>query len=207
LPHDPLATVPEPFTNLDGGALRGANAGIDGAMRCERAGPPARAGPSFAAVYAAVYLPALALLLLLPASEEARDFGGRVARQFPVAVVLGDGPGDDRIGVRSLAALAVAPARARPRSFLLPATEVVIDTGDVHRAEVLEEHGDWQLIAFHYANTRTSTSVYRAYRDRVEPVSHRVTSHLGEPVLAVLLLLPAAIVAVVLRRVLRRMRR
>ena len=94
-------------------------------MRCERAGPPARAGPSFADVYAAVYLPALALLLL-PASEEARDFGGRVARQFPVAVVLGDGPGDDRIGVRSLAALAVAPARARPRSFLLPAAIVAV---------------------------------------------------------------------------------
>jgi hypothetical protein len=60
---------------------------------------------------------------------------------------------------------------------------------------------------FLYDDTRTSTSVYRAYRDRVEPVSHRVTSHLGEPVLAVLLVLPAAVVAAAFGLVLGRLRR
>lgn len=76
-------------------------------------------------------------------------------------------------------------------SFLLPGKTTEIPGGDLHRATVLESHTDWQLIRYDYGNTHTSVSRYRAFRDRVEPVSYRVTFHPGLLIGAVVLLVPA----------------
>ena len=64
----------------------------------------------------------------------------------------------------------------------------------MHRADVVEDHGTWQLIEFYYSNTRTSTSIYRAYADRVEPLSYRITSSVGQ-VMGAMLVLPAVLAA------------
>ena len=83
-------------------------------------------------------------------------------------------------------------------TFLLPSKSVTINVGNIHHAEVLEDHGDWQLVAFHYSNTRTSTSIYRAYKDRVEPVSYKLTSHVGQAFSAIILIIPALILSAII---------
>jgi len=56
---------------------------------------------------------------------------------------------------------------ARPEAlpalvFLLPARETTFVDGDIHGAIVLEDHDDWQLIEFRYANTYARSSIYNA---------------------------------------------
>lgn len=80
-------------------------------------------------------------------------------------------------------------------SFLLPEKAVQIPGGDLHRATVLENHSSWQLVEYDFGNTHSSISRYRAYKDRVEPVSYRITFHPGIVIWAVILFVPALITA------------
>jgi hypothetical protein len=145
-------------------------------------------------VYVALLVPGY-FLTLPPAVTE--DFS-RHSRSFSIAGVrAGDAGGEVEYLAWTLARVARGPADAGV-TFLLPEPQVTIDVGDIHRVRVLEEHGDWQLVEYDYANTHTSTSVYRAYRDRVEPVSYRVTSSIAHAFLAMVLIVPAYLVAAII---------
>ena len=81
-----------------------------------------------------------------------------------------------------------------PERYLLPEPEIRMNSENLYVAKVLEDHGDWQLIEFNYSNTYNSTSLYKAYSDRVESVYFRINSHVGQVMLA----LPLALVIYVL---------
>ena len=121
-------------------------------------------------------------------------FTGSVARNFTVAGIVAGG---DAIGqpyrVYTLEHLNFVELNLDGVSFLLPKSKITINVGDIHRAKILEDHGDWQLVQFDYSNTRTSASIYRAYADRIEPVSYRLTSSVTH-MFAVLLLFVIALV-------------
>ncbi len=82
-------------------------------------------------------------------------------------------------------------------SFLAPAGDITVTTSghDLHKVTVLERHPDWQLVEYHYGNSHDSTSRYRAFKARVEPVSYRVTMDMGLFLSAVMLVVPVWIVA------------
>ncbi len=71
---------------------------------------------------------------------------------------------------------------------------------------LVQKSSDWQLVEYRYANTVDSTSRYRAYADRVEPISHRVTSHPGLLIAFVLLALPVWLASFVVAWLWRRYR-
>ena len=75
--------------------------------------------------------------------------------------------------------------------FLLPEDSVAVGDGETF-AEVLQDHGDWQLVAVSYWNTHSSKSTYRAYDDRVEPVSYQLTGNVMV-MLVLIFLLPVAL--------------
>lgn len=60
----------------------------------------------------------------------------------------------------------------------------------MHRVTVIERHADWQVVEYRYGNSHDSTSRYRAYRDRIEPLAYRMTMSMGFFVSALVLLLP-----------------
>lgn len=106
-------------------------------------------------------------------------FNEPVSRQFSVATVRMIGS-DREYGRWVLAGVATRDASDAEISFLLPEPEITIYVGDIHHASILEDHADWQLIEFNYSNTYMATSIYRAWADRVEPVSFQVTSSVGD---------------------------
>lgn len=121
-------------------------------------------------LFVLLYLPAAVLGYLALTPEETRDFK-RVENQFRVMAFR-----DGKPVAMTLAGLA---KRAPGVTFRLPAPAVELPGGDTHKAIVLESQGDWQLVRYEYGNSFTSDSRYRAFADRVEPVSHRVTFHPG----------------------------
>ncbi len=144
----------------------------------------------------------LCLIVLYFATTQTRteDFTGRIAHEFAIAAVAGSDGGTYR--VLNLERLNAGNIDLTDLSFLLPKKSITINAGDIHSAEVLEDHGDWQLIAFYYSNTRTSTSVYRAYQDRIEPISYRVTSSVGQFLGALTLLVPALLLSIMIAAIL-----
>jgi hypothetical protein len=88
-------------------------------------------------------------------------------------------------------------------SFLLPqdAVNVFPDSGDINKATVLERHSDWQLIEYQFGNSHDSISRYRAFKDRIEPVSYRMTMNVGLFLGAIVLLIPVWIVSAVINAV------
>ena len=76
-----------------------------------------------------------------------------------------------------------------------------VQNGDLHRVTVLESQPEWQLVEYHYGNNHDSISRYRAFKDRIEPVSYRITMHPGIFFSAIVLLMPAWIVSVVINAV------
>ena len=96
-----------------------------------------------------------------------------------------------RDGKPQATTLAGASGQGPGITYLLPTDVVEVPGGDEHRATVLERGGDWQLVRYEYANGISSTSRYRAFRDRIVPVAHRVTFHPGLMALEVLFAIPA----------------
>ena len=141
--------------------------------------------------------------LLTRPPEITGEFDERVARRFPVALVVTD---EDSVSYRprTLEWVRAQESFMPTQSFLLPEGRVRMDISDPRTATVLEDHGEWQLIRYNYNNTYTAVSHYRAYANRVEPVSYRMTSSMGDVMLALALIIPAYIVAVLISRWRRR---
>lgn len=106
-------------------------------------------------------------------------YGERTLTRFSVATVV-DGENGYEYGRWTLRTVSEIDMGSTPHRFLLPESEITIYVGDIHHASVIEDHGDWQLIEFSYSNTYMATSIYRAYADRVEPVSFQVTAGVGD---------------------------
>ena len=153
-----------------------------------------RTGPLFVPIYLASVL--LAYFALTP--EQTGNFE-RSAKQFRVMAFR-----DGKPVPTTLAALAQRDPALR---FLLPGREVDLPGGDLHRAVVTEKGADWQLVTYEFGNTISSTSRYRAFADRVDPISHRVTFHPGLLVALLVLMLPAWLVAFLAAWAWRRLRR
>jgi hypothetical protein len=144
------------------------------------------------AIFIVVYGLGLIAMYVATTPTEIPPFDERVNWDFTVAgFVTGEVTNNQRFRVLSLQQLNTGTADLTDITFLLPRPTVTINVGDIHRVEVLEFHDDWQLVAFHYSNTRTATAVYRAFADRVEPVSYRMTSSAGHLGYAAVLLIPA----------------
>lgn len=111
------------------------------------------------------------------------DFTGRVARSFWVATVTESDTGFEYGAVR-LESIIARDARLRALEFLLPEERITINVSDIHHAAILEDNGEWQLIEFNYSNTYMATSIYRAYPDRVEPVSYQLKSSVSDAFVA-----------------------
>ena len=112
------------------------------------------------------------------------DFAGQTARSFSVAIVEEADAGYE-YGRRTLEIIRGRDPELPSFGFLLPEQRITINVGDIHHAAIIEDHGDWQLIEFNYSNTYMATSIYRAYADRIEPVSYQVTSSVGDVMMAV----------------------
>ncbi|HKU46405.1 MAG TPA: hypothetical protein VJQ58_05940 [Burkholderiales bacterium] len=139
-------------------------------------------------LFAAFYLPLAVLGYLASTPEETRDFTS-VARHFHVMAM--------RDGKPLPATLATLPKGEPAITYLLPVAVIEVPGGDLHRATVLESQPDRQLVRYDYGNTVDSVSRYRAFRDRVEPVSHRVEFHPGVLITLGVLLLPAWVLSYV----------
>jgi hypothetical protein len=148
------------------------------------------------AIFIVVYGLGLIVTYVVTTPTETPPFDERVNWNFTLAgVITGDVTNNQRFRVLNLQQLKTGNVDLSEMTFLLPRPTVTIDVGDIHRVEVLEFHDDWQLVAFHYSNTRTSTAVYRAYANRIEPVSYRVTSTAGHLAYAAVLLIPAFLIS------------
>ena len=150
-----------------------------------------------------IYGLCLIVLYFTSTPTQTTDFVDRTAHEFTVAGVVRSNlnEGED-YRVFNLERLNAGSIDLTGITFLLPQRSITINVGDIHRAEILEDHGEWQLVAFHYSNTRTSTSIYRAYQDRIVPVSYRLTSSVGQFFGAIFLLIPAFIASAVITGIL-----
>ena len=134
----------------------------------------------------AFYIPLAVLGYFASTPEETRDFG-RVAKEFRVMAM--------RDGKPVSATLATLPQSGAGITYLLPGRVVEIPGGDLHKATVLESSPQRQLVRYDFGNTVDSTSVYQAFRDRVQPVSHKLNFHPGIVFVLIVLLLPAWLLA------------
>lgn len=159
-----------------------------------------------ALTHVVVYAIAFTAMYLAITPEVTGSFTESQARGFRVATVsLKETAPEEKYAAYSLAAL-----RAQPRtidlsskSFLLPqdVTNIFPDSGDTNKVTVLERHQDWQLVEYQFGNTHNSVSRYRAFKDRIEPVSFRVTMGPGIMLYAIVLLIPAWIVSALINAV------
>jgi hypothetical protein len=143
-------------------------------------------------IFIAIYGISIVFMYIWSTPTQTEDFSGLTARHFTIAgVVEGDAAAGATYRVLRLEDVESGEGDLAGITFLLPESAITINVGDIHRAEVTEDHGDWQLVTFYYSNTRTSRSVYKAYSNGIEPVSYTVTSSAGHLGAAVLLLVPA----------------
>lgn len=133
----------------------------------------------------ALYVVAIAIMYVITVPPEVTsNFTGRNARIFSVAIA------DRSDGVVQYRRVSFEAIMERDNDmpaldYALPEGKVIISEGDIHSATVIENHGDWQLIEFNYSNSYTATSIYRAFPDRVEPVSFQITSSVGQAFMAI----------------------
>jgi hypothetical protein len=94
-------------------------------------------------------------------------------------------------------------------SFLLPQgdTKIHIPGSNSQTVTVLERHPDWQLVEFHYWNTHFTISRYRAFKDRIEPVSYRMAMDMLLLPAAIVLLIPATVVSALINAIWKRVDR
>ena len=103
------------------------------------------------------------------------DFSGKVAKDFYIALVELDTTNNkDKYSFRRLSDIESNPPDLSAYSYILPDTYSKIPSkGDTYYFKVLEVDAGMQLIEFSYGNTHSSWSVYRAFQDKIVPVSHR----------------------------------
>lgn len=158
---------------------------------------PSRGGLFFLLIYLTFLIGSY---LLSTYNAETREFTADVARKFFIAgYIKSNSPQDREYKMFSLEDLRSGDVNFSDITFLLPEKSITINTGDIHKAKILEDHGEWQLVAFNYSNTHTSTSIYRAYNNRVEPASYKMTSSVGLGFSAIILILPAFILSKIIQ--------
>ncbi len=128
-------------------------------------------------------------------------------RHFYVAAVQRTGSRQQaRILPMTLARLKAGELDMKSTSFLLPPGEIRVDADhDHHSVKVLERHPEGQLLEYHHGNTREAVSRYRAFHDRIEPLSYRVLAHVGMAFTALLLLIPVAVTGMAINWLWKRM--
>jgi len=114
------------------------------------------------------------------------DFADRASRKFSIATVRETVDGFE-YGRQTLESYLERPTFI----YLLPQAKITINVGDIHHATIIEDHGDWQLIEFNYSNTYMATSIYRAYADRIEPVSYQLNSSIGDAMVGMMVTIAA----------------
>lgn len=112
----------------------------------------------------------------LIAPEETKNFTGVVARHFYIAVFPQSGKNVKQIPqLINLTQLNSGTYNHAGKTFLLPEKKLLNSDVEV---EILEDHRNWQLVALKYSDMEISCSVYRAYPDRIEPVSYKQTTNI-----------------------------
>lgn len=143
-----------------------------------------------------VYAASVTWMYFASTPEITGNFSEREQQDFRVAAVkTGAASKSPEYVSYTLAQLRKPSLDLSQVSFLLPEKVVEIPGGDIHRATVLESHSSWQLVEYDYGNTHSSSSRYRAFKERIEPVSYRITFHPGIVIWAIVLLVPALVAA------------
>ena len=150
-------------------------------------------------IFIVVYLLCLIGMYFISTPKETKDFKGVAKGFIIVGFVKTKSPENPEYKIFSLAALRSGNVDLSDITFLLPEKAITSDVGDIHPAKILEDHGEWQLVKINYSYTRMSTSIYRAYKDRIEPVSWKLKFSLGIFLSAIILFLPAFIVSIIIR--------
>lgn len=151
----------------------------------------------------AIYIPTVFISYLLTVPDEVTgDFTGGTSRIFSVATVTRNADSVDYERT-TLETIEERNPESPSLAFQLPKRNVVIKSDNIYHVNVLENHDDWQLIEFNYSNTYTSKSVYRAYADHVEPVSFQMTSHVGQGMVALAMIIPVYFIAWLITRLRR----
>src|SRR5438552_455272 len=126
--------------------------------------------------YLVVYVVMVTAMYFASTPEVTGNFTERQERDFHIAAVsLTKAAKDTSYVAFSLAQFKTGKVDLASVSFLLPQGDIKIDVPGLHKVTVLERHPDWQLVEYHYGNTHDSISRYRAFKDRIEPVSYRIT--------------------------------
>ena len=153
-----------------------------------------------------VYAVAVTAMYFVSTPEVTGPFNERQERDFHIAAAkLTKDSNDTTYVAFSLAQLKTGKVDLASVSFLLPEGNIKIDVSghDLHKVTVLERHPDWQLVEYDYGNTHNSSSRYRAFKDRIEPVSYRITMDMGLFFSAIVLLIPASIVSILINAIWR----
>ena len=142
----------------------------------------------------ALYVAMVTIMYFASTPEIVGNLSESEERHFHVAAVrLKQGANESKFVGYSLQYLKSGKVDLVSVSFLLPEGIIDIPGGDIHTVTVLERHPDWQLVEYGYGNTHDSVSRYRAFKDRVEPVSYRITMHPGIFLWALILVIPAGL--------------
>ncbi len=78
--------------------------------------------------------------------------------------------------------------------------KVILDVGDIHTINVLENSENKQKIQFNYSNTYTSESLYEVSNNTITPIQYRMVSSIGYMVVYVFNFIVSIILAKVLSR-------
>lgn len=151
-----------------------------------------------------VYVIAVTVMYFVWTPEVTGNFTEREERGFHVAAVsLTKGTKDASYVPFTLAYLKTGKVDLSSVSFLLPQGDIKINIpgAELHKVTVLERHPDWQLVEYRYVNTNNSTSRYRAFKDRIEPVSYRITMGMALVFNLIALLIPAVIVSALINAI------
>ena len=141
-----------------------------------------------------MYLLAAVVMYYITLPPVITDFNENNARTFSIATVV---PTEEGYvyGRTTLESFEERQKQVPDLVFLLPQEKITIEMGDIHHAVVLSDHGDWQLIEFHYSNTYMASSIYKAYADRIEAVSFQMRFSVGHVMIAIMMVVPVYLLA------------
>jgi hypothetical protein len=158
-----------------------------------------------------IYVMAVVTMYHLSKTPEVTErFTEAQERDFHVAAVkLTKDVSDDKYIGLSLAYIKAGRIDLSSVTFLLPEGEikVTIPGSDVNNVTVLERHPEWQLIQYYYGNSHDSISRYRAFKDRIEPVSYQPVMNIGLAFGAIVLVGPALLVSFLINGIWNRVAR
>jgi hypothetical protein len=188
----------------------GCTSASDSAMTRETAKEKTKVNSPGYLTHLVVYGAAVTVMYYASTPEVTGNFTERQERDFHIAAVRQTKAAEKAsYAAFSLAQLRAGKVDLASVSFLLPQGDIKIDVpgADLHKVTVIERHPDWELVEYQYGNSHDSISRYRAFRDRVEPVSYRITMDMGLFFSALVLLIPAVIVSALINALWKRVAR